>query len=380
MAFKRLFDDKFITDKERKSDYRKWSERAIIVGYNGDTQTYDIVITAEKLIGNNKKTLNKTIRNVKSTLPGITFSPGDLVLVGYIRDQREHPIILGAGGIVTQEAATVTIGESESVVEGGGPEITPPSENPGFLNLNCEGELIDSLTGSTTTLTIDCTNLDILGCAEAEIEAPTDCGCGVYDWTVSGVSGLTITDQGASAQAIAGFTTTVSLLNSAGTKVKICPQIPKGGSGVLSHYYTARAQDSNNCANFGTVCYSVSFDCQDVFLNTNGSDTFFCQCKPGVCPPTQTGGSQCATSLANFPACQSPGTQSCVGLCDPPFGAVGFFNFGIRTRFGITTSCRTQALINSGCAPCSVEMNDSIITATDACGRMISLTIEAPFS
>ncbi len=154
MAFRRLFDDKFIGERERQSDYRKWSERAIIVGFNGDTQTYDIVITIERLAGVSKRTLNKTIRNVKSTIPAstVTFSPGDSVLVGYVSEKREHPIIIGGGGTVVQDAAVVTIGGATSEVEGGGSELEG-SEN--FATIE-PLSIFDSVTGSSQTLLLDC--------------------------------------------------------------------------------------------------------------------------------------------------------------------------------------------------------------------------------
>ena len=132
MAFKRLFDDSFTESDLRDANYTQWSERAIVVGFNGDTQTYDIVITTERLAGASKRTLNKTIRNVKSTIPGssLTFSPGDAVLVGYVAEKREHPIIIGASGNVVQEAATVTIGSStsENEIEGASSELTSEAD------------------------------------------------------------------------------------------------------------------------------------------------------------------------------------------------------------------------------------------------------------
>jgi len=163
MAIKRsrIFDDLFTESDLRGANYTQWSERAIIVGYNGDTQTYDVVISTERLAGVSKRTLNKTIRNVKSTVPGelATFSPGDLVLVGYINDAREHPIIIGGGGTVVQEPAIVTIGSGTSEVEGGGLELEGGPGSPGFIELNCTGFLVDTLTGSTTTVTLDCDDL-----------------------------------------------------------------------------------------------------------------------------------------------------------------------------------------------------------------------------
>ena len=51
------FDDTFIGRENRKSNYRTWSERAVVVGFNAESQTYDIVITTEKTLGNNIRTI-----------------------------------------------------------------------------------------------------------------------------------------------------------------------------------------------------------------------------------------------------------------------------------------------------------------------------------
>jgi len=374
----RHFEDTFIGRENRKSKYVQWSERAVVVGYNSENQSYDIVVTTERLAGANKRTLNKTIRRVKSLIKSNvrTFLPGEAISVGYVDDKREHPIILGVGDNVVQTPSKVTLGPTLNVEGETSPELNPDPDTL-FNKTFCTDFLLDSLTGATNTVTLGCKTLDIQGCFEVNIIAPSDCLCGVYDWSMSGGgAGFAISDQGASASAV-GLTVTLAPLGAGGSTLKICPPSNSGGfSSQLSHYHTARGQDSNNCANFGTVCYSINVDCDDNFLSTNGSDTFFCQCKPGVCPPAQTGGSQCATTLANFPACQSPGSETCVGLCDPPFGAAGFFNFGIRTRFGILTDCRTPTMISSGCLPCSLAMANAIFTATDACGRQTSIEID----
>jgi len=75
------FDDTLIGREERESNYRKWSERAVVVGFNAETQSYDVVITTEKTLGNDLRTLNRVIRNVKATLSTDvkTYLPGDSI-------------------------------------------------------------------------------------------------------------------------------------------------------------------------------------------------------------------------------------------------------------------------------------------------------------
>jgi len=373
------FEDTFIGRENRKSKYVQWSERAVVVGYNSENESYDIVVTSERLVGANKRTLNKTIRRVKSLIKSNvrTFLPGESVSVGYVDDKREHPIILGVGDNVVQTPAKVTLGPTLDVEGVTSIELNP---DPGsvFTPTTCDGFLLDSLTGATSTLTLGCKTLDIDGCFLVNIEAPSDCGCGVYEWSVSGGgAGFTISDQGSAAVAI-GATTTIAPFGSGGSKLKICPPSSTGGfSGQVSHYFVARGQDPNDCDNFGTVCYSVNIDCDDNFINGNGSDSFFCRCKSGSCPPGLAGSGQCTTTLANFPACQNTGLFQCISRnCDPPGGFVGFLNFGRRTRFGLRTDCRTPAMLSSGCAPCSFAMSNAIFTATDACGRQTSIQIE----
>jgi len=101
--------DTFDGDQNRRDKYKQWSERAVVVGFNAKTQAYDIVVTTERLTGANKRTLNRTIRQVKSLTPNTEFSPGDSVLIGYEADQREHPIVLGQGDNFVQTPVKVTL-------------------------------------------------------------------------------------------------------------------------------------------------------------------------------------------------------------------------------------------------------------------------------
>jgi len=376
------FEDIFIGRENRKSKYVQWSERAVVVGYNSENQSYDIVVTTEKLAGANKRTLNKTIRRVKSLIKSNvrTFLPGEAISVGYVDDKREHPIILGVGDNVVQTPVKVTLGPTLNVEGEKSIELTD-STDPLFNKTFCTDFLLDSLTGATNTVTLGCKTLDIQGCFEVNIIAPSDCVCGVYDWSMSGGgAGFTISDQGASASAV-GLTVTLAPLGAGGSTLRICPPTNSGGfSSQLSHYHTARGQDRNDCDNFGTVCYSVNIDCDDNFLNSNGSDSFFCRCRSGSCPSGTAGSGQCATTLANVAACVGTGGSEPDGcglpFCDSPGGFTGFVNFGARTRFGISTDCRTPAMISSGCLPCSLAMANAIFTATDACGRQTSIQID----
>ena len=128
---KHQFENTVIGRESKKSKYTKWSERAVVVGYNSENQSYDIVITTERLVGDNKRTLNRTIRRVKTTFPPDvgTFLPGEPVLVGYVDDKREHPLILGAGDNVIQTPVKVTLGSTLDV------EGDNTLEDPDFIDV-----------------------------------------------------------------------------------------------------------------------------------------------------------------------------------------------------------------------------------------------------
>jgi len=399
MAIKRsrIFDDLFTESDLRGANYTQWSERAIIVGYNGDTQTYDIVISTERLAGVSKRTLNKTIRNVKSTVPGelATFSPGDLVLVGYINDAREHPIIIGGGGTVVQEPAIVTIGSGTSEVEGGGLELEGGPGSPGFIELNCTGFLVDTLTGSTTTVTLDCDDLDANGCFQANIEAPVNCGCGVYEWSMSGgLAGVTNGEGAAISQ--------VATLNTSGPGdfvLKICPPTNNTGvSGDAWKVISARsdARNGDSCPPPDNVCECTAT--RTIGECTAGCDDIFSNVVPGNCvvggsPANGPGCGPDVPCASVAVVCHGNSTLKlacCDGItgnatpCGPfkcqDFGAGGGGPSDIciaAKETGIGTFCdlRTESMINQGCAPCRLLMRDQIVTSTDACGRMLSLEV-----
>ncbi len=121
------FDDTLIGRENRGSNYRTWSERAVVVGYNTETQAYDIVITTEKTLGNNIRTLNRVIRKVRAvTRTSLrTFLPGESIIVGYVDDRREHPIIVGLDDSSGHTCVKVTLGISSTTPTIEGP--TAPS-------------------------------------------------------------------------------------------------------------------------------------------------------------------------------------------------------------------------------------------------------------
>jgi len=385
------FENTFVGRESRKTKYTKWSERAVVVGYNSENQSYDIVVTTERLVGANKRTLNKTIRRVKSIFPSDvdTFLPGTAILVGYISDKREHPVILGQGDNVVQTPAKVTLGSTLNVEGATSVELTPPEEL--FTPLNCTGFLVDTLTGSTTTLTLDCDDLDASGCFKANVEAPINCGCGVFEWSMSGgLAGVTIGDGAAISQ--------VATLNPFGAgdfALKICPPTSNtsvSGSAwkVIAANSTARSSDS--CPPPDNVCECTAS--RTIGECTAGCDDVIFSVVPGACvvgvnnAPGCTADVPCASavvvchvnSLAKLACCDGEPLNEtpCGPFRCQDFGGVGPSAICLAAQqTGVGTFCdlRTESMINQGCAPCRLLMRDQIVTATDACGRIISLEV-----
>ncbi len=360
------FDDTFIGRENRKSNYRTWSERAVVVGFNAESQTYDIVITTEKTLGNNIRTLNRVIRQVRASIePQIrTFLPGESIIVGYVDDRREHPIIVGLGDSSDHNCVKVTLGISSTIgptIEG----ITAPSlADPVFTRTPCtSGDFLeDSLTGSTTTLTLDCSSLDITGCFEAEVEAPSGCGCGVYDWSLSGgLAGFTISNDGALAQAV-GTTITIAPLNDAGSRIKICPPTNSGGfPGVTAFHHFNWHQctpSGSNKVSWGEFdCDGDEIQCRD--LLQNGPNYNASTCAPCLLSPCNAGSGHPDTMPAIFH-----------GDCPlPTICPTALFDF-------VICDSRSQAMLDANCTPCRLMMSKSILTAEDACGKMLSIEIQ----
>lgn len=359
-------DEALVGREQREDNYRKWSERAVIVGYNSENQSYDIVVTTERLVGANKRTLNKTIRRVKSILDSTVrvFLPGEAVTIGYLSDKREHPVILGLGDNVVQTPSKVTLGPTLNVES-----LEPsPIEEPIFEQTPCIGSIVDSITGSTQALTIDCGSLDIDGCARVFAQAPTNCGCGVYEWTgAGGLAGLTISDEGQDCTGV-GLTTTLCPFGSGNSQLKICP--PTNSPAVTGVAFAKiawyRIDDALNRAIIQRFnCNSSLIDC--LTPQHNGPT------------PTPIGG------FVDFPICRNapdttvPADAACDSSPNPLATCFNVPTLPVPSSVcgtGAGCDARTDTMVAQGCHPCILDMDDLILTAIDACGRQTSIAIE----
>jgi len=402
MAFKRLFDDKFITDKQQRTNYHKWSERAIIVGYNGDTQTYDVVITTERLAGVSKRTLNKTIRNVKATIPpsSLTFSPGDSVLVGYVSEKREHPVIIGGGGNVVQDAAVVTIGSSTSEVEGGSPELTgeegfsEPSEPILF-------GLVDSVTGSTQSYTVDCD--DIAGDGFFTSELIIQAGFAPFTVAVTNFPvGCTVTSE------VVGTRVRLKQPNSVGTTalafIKSAYEVPCAG--IFPACGTDPGNDGLVIGTHETNFHRVAYNCNGDLMSLSPSDP--CDFRSITLPFTKTmifnefsctGEITCESlrdknGLSSDPEDPNSGPLQrrfavTGGVTNPDevpsgfscvvFSCVNKQNFDLSTDpckfardFGVPRDERSAAQIAAQCCPCT-QLGTILVTVTDSVGDIATV-------
>lgn len=340
---------------QRNAGYNQWSERAIVQAYNGDTDSYDIIIQATTGQGANPSAGN-VITNVRATIPAgaATFQSGDAVLVGYVSGQREHPIILGGGDHTGAFAPVVTLPTASQGAQSTPTGVQGTQSGVDGLNNNtqpaCAMKITDPSTGSNASITIDCDNRNPDG--SLNLTPPyTSCNAGGVTWSFSGVSGNQVVGIGPDQ-----------------TQAKIYPG-NAAGSTVSGTAYQVDCYLCNTCSGGGgggPDCIAVlrnntaQYDCNDHTLTCAGP-LGSCGTAPDPstlndnCPPPGNAvpGGICPTSTTNLRrTCSSSGGVA-VGPCDK----------------------RTGVMIAQGCAPCVLTFNNILLTATDSQGRSVSVGI-----
>lgn len=324
--------------QHRQANYRQWSERATIVSYDQQTQSYDIVVTAVGPTGNGVANTNRALRKVKSLIPdtAATFSPGDSVLVGYVSEQREHPIILGAGDHVAPRSNTPIVSLPSSTL---GTDIEGPKDNLDPENQPaCPFKIQDPLTGSTSIIEIDCSRLDANRNA-AEIPQAL-CGVGNIDWQISGITGATIVGFG---------------VNKSQGKITLpTTNINVGGAA------TRVAKWHRQCTNSCNETHWSEFGCNDqltqsCFNETAGSACLEASPNCAICHPVCSGGG-CPVSLPIHD--DGAGVH---GSCDSQGGAV--------------CDKRSQSMKDQGCRPCLLA-DGATITGRDSKGNVVVMQIK----
>jgi len=319
----------------RQSNYRQWSERATIVSYDAATQTYDIVVTAIGPTGQQVSNTNRALRRIKSLLPTDlrTFSPGDSVLVGYVSEQREHPIILGAGDHVapTINTPVVSLPTNTSPATYTGPVsggVGSPTSQPA-----CPPRVVTGGT-SNSEIVVDCANLE----DDQVFDAPVQVFCTgtvQVQWSWNFPGGTVETSGQFGQIARLKFPTNNPLV--AGVAYRV------GKYHICNGGFNAMDVVSYGCDDEAEVT------CSKNVANSNKYDPDTCSfCGDGGTPAC--GGSQTEdTELeTNDPEFGTGGTCFLDRPCDPE---------------GTLCDARTQSMKDDGCNPCGLA-RDSILTAT----------------
>jgi len=362
------FDEIFVGRENRKSDYRTWSERAVVVGHNVENNSYNVVITTEKTLGDNVRTTNRVIRNVKSVLrPGVkTFFPGESIVVGYVDDRREHPIIVGEGDSAGHTCIKVTLGITSNIPEIEGPtapSLVAPEFNVFFpLEISCfDPNVLGAESQTGLTCTINCTK------SVPEIRLTAVFGKPPYTWTLplTGPAGCSFGGVGGPGL---GPPTPDSVNDS---RLVITAPSNSGGSSLATKLFGfAFSKFSPVCVCTQSNGCSETFDCDGNFLAATSSVSGACASVPSVCDRFPSAAAACPDpTVCITPACDPANGPGGFGPCD---------NNEDLHRFDNVLICdvRSQSTIDAGCCPCELAFNDLVVTVSDAAGTMISMTIK----
>lgn len=355
------FNDATAQANKSQSGYNQWSERAIVQNYNSLTDSYEIVISAQNQQGASSGSQTGAIlTNVKATIPASVnqFSPGDSVLVGYVAGQREHPIIIGGGDHTGQVAPVVTLPNVNQPQGASTPALasTPASQTP-----TCAMQLIDPNTNSTSSITIDCTQVNPDGSLFFPIPPYVSCGVGDISWTAT-APGVSVS---------AGITVSGSGPHNSLLTIKPPPNSGGGVPGVAYSKIVSYFQSAGAGAPCGLGENALQSDylCDD----TKGLNQCYNDPPPGLC-------SGVPWDCGITPLCQGDGTFICsnCGHSGTRWEEATLGSLICATcQAGDTYSCdrRTGSMIIAGCNPCGVSMKGGLITATDSSGRFVTVTI-----
>ena len=396
------FDDTLISRENRKSNYRKWSERAVVVGFNDEEQAYDIVITTEKTLGDNVRSLNRTIRKVKAVLDPAarTYLPGESIIVGYVDDRREHPIIVGLGDSSGHTCIKVTLGVTSTTPTIEGP-AAPSVESPAFniffpLSVSCldPNTLDDAGPDDDGVCTVDCDAL------LPEIRLQANGGQPPYTWQLSPstLAGCTLRGVGGTGEPVADGANDSRFVVTAPFTV---------GS---TDFAFSKFADSVKCDHIFPSCGSVGgfvvathtleqhragFDCDGNTHTVSPCDIGV----PGPSPPNSTlvfnefacfASTSCGSHQASFPVRHGrlgsnadfdvgriPTLNACFELdCTLVLNDDLSLDPCKHAReVGGVNDVRTPALKVAGCCPCRGAFEGVTITVTDSQGTAIATTI-----
>jgi hypothetical protein len=361
-------------NKDRTSVYRRWSEKATITKYDTDTDSYNIIVSTQNVSSAVQK-VDRTIRGVKSVIPTSVhqFKPGDSVLIGYVFERRESPIILG-----------LRTNASSSVLGG---SVDPTNIVP-LCDLRCFVETPDGDTRvASEFINFPCTDPGSAGTGSLSFRV--ECAVGEPQWAWNKNSACTTAGCFASAMSIGEgntrFTITKNVCtHSFGSTVASyvifsCFRIDDGPavctSGCTLRYY--------NCSGGLIGSLTKSFLC--IFGGNCTTDqpagpAADCCTNPadGLFPVTgtlATGGQEDTEVTGRIPACGNEPfdpTLTTLALSE----TCGWFvveTSGTNLELE-TTSDTIDSMRSGGCCPCSL-VDGTTVTVTDRAGRTCTTRI-----
>ncbi len=168
------FQSTFVDKADRTNVYRKWSEKATVVNFDSASDSYDIIVTTVSYNNTGNPAAansSRTIRGVRSIIPTSVhqFKAGEVVLLGYISERRESPVILGLRAY--QLSSTVTIINTGT---------TPPVQSCP-LRIMHETPTGDVDVTNESELEITCSDAGVAGTASVRLKPY--CAVGAVTWT-----------------------------------------------------------------------------------------------------------------------------------------------------------------------------------------------------
>lgn len=361
------------TSKERTHEYKKWSENATIIKYRSETQTYDILVSLLNATNSSRKN-NRTMRGVKSIIPTEShiFKAGDQVLIGYISDRRESPIILGFRKSPDQSLAGTSAG-------GEGSSTEPPCDLRCFSVSNL-GE-IQSIGENTQ---FECSDNGSGGTGEMRFRV--ECAVGNVRWKWTGDTACSTADC---------FAASINLLKNGREFIIKKLACTHSFTSTQAAYCIVRCFRFTDDAAGG----SCSVGCNIVYYNCDGNAI----AGSTITSSASATGTTCADSAADSLVCENfaentfevdhpeaevssiyalvPGCQSA-----PVFPAVegsdlsdvcGWFSVEYNGQnILLETDAETLASMRAnGCCPCSM-IDETVVTATDSLGRSCSINLK----
>lgn len=168
---KALFQSVISDNKQRSLTYTRWSEKATIVAFDESSETYDIVISTISYSADSAAVnkVSRTIRNVKSIIPisVYTFKPGETVLIGYVSERRESPVILGLKSAKSNKTVTVV-------------NIDPVTPDLQILIR----ETLEDVTDNEE-IAVTCTDIGVTGTMDLNLEIKNAVGEVTWGWDVT---------------------------------------------------------------------------------------------------------------------------------------------------------------------------------------------------